>query len=93
VGEFRPPNRDLSDYGSRGGRYPTTSTPDHGRKPSTFEPPGGRNSTILELTLKTVVEKLPSNSQTVGGFRPPGLRRSATMSGIPSCVIFEMDNL
>ncbi|MGB4274746.1 MAG: hypothetical protein WBJ95_07675, partial [Bacillota bacterium] len=63
------------------------------RKPSTLEPLGGRDSTILELTLKTVVENLPPNSQTVVHFRPPGLRRSATMSGIPSCVIFEMDNL
>jgi hypothetical protein len=45
-------------------------SPDHGRKPSTFRPPGRRNSTILELTLKTVVEKLPPKGVKVVGFRP-----------------------
>ncbi|MFY9535503.1 MAG: hypothetical protein WAQ73_02730, partial [Bacillota bacterium] len=40
------------------------------RKPSTFEPPGGRDSTIFEPTLKTVVETLPPNSLSAAHFRP-----------------------
>ena len=82
MGEVRPLNRKLPDYGTSDGRYPTTLAPDHGRKPSTFEPLGGRDSTILELTPKTVVEKLPSQSVAVVGFLPLGLPLPGVVAGI-----------